>query len=237
MVAGIAGVPLTLTVPQMPVGLTSFVGYALALLVRGNFEYGRRSLPVTLGEDGVTISRTLLATDFPIGSNYEVMLQATNDAIVLYSDPTWIYAAPQVLQGSGCVNTPPVIGAANYDLTVLQGADFDDVLTLTNDDGTPYDLTGASAALMVRASYSDASPTISLTSETDGGLTLDIEAGTIDISISAAMSAAIPIALSVLPTPGDPPYQTFVYDLTVTAGGKTERVVEGNLTIVAGVTR
>lgn len=70
------------------------------------------------------------------------------------------------------------------------GATWDPVMELSDADGAPLNLTGASARLQARSSAS-AEPALSLDTG-DGTLVLDLEAGTITWAVSAVVSAAVP---------------------------------------------
>ncbi len=114
--------------------------------------------------------------------------------------------------------------AGTFHLVIEQGTDFALELTYSDPDGVPIDLTGCSAALMVRTTYDAATPLVSLSSPS-AGITLGGAAGTIRIEIDSTVTATLP--------PG-----TAVYDLKLTDSlGNPLRLVEGNVTISPAVTR
>ena len=110
--------------------------------------------------------------------------------------------------------------AAVVYLDVDQGSDFSTDVTLQNNNGTPMDLTGFSAAAQFRKHP---------TSTTSYSFTIAIpepSTGVIKLSLSAATSSTI--------KPG-----RYWFDLEITAAGNTSktRVIEGMLTINAEITR
>ena len=113
--------------------------------------------------------------------------------------------------------------AAIFNFTIEQGADF--VLPLSCQDltGESIDLTGCTAAMMIRVNYDDAEPLVSLTSE--DGIDMDGSAGTMIIRIDSSVTSELP--------PG-----TAVYDLRLTDSlGHPLRLFQGNITISPAVTR
>ena len=114
--------------------------------------------------------------------------------------------------------------AGKYDIVIEQGADFSYNVTWNDQTGAPVNLTGYSAAMMVRNSYNDASPILSLTSA-GGQITLGGAAGTIAISASNTLTAALPASNGF-------------YDLELTsAGGTITRLMQGKVTITPQVTK
>ena len=113
--------------------------------------------------------------------------------------------------------------AAKYVIKVEQGAYWSRLMTYKDQAGDPIDLTGYSAAMMVRSLIESTSTILSLTS--DDGITLGGDAGTIFIEITTAQSAALP--------PGDA-----VYDLELTGpSGEVERLLQGPFIVSPEVTR
>lgn len=111
-----------------------------------------------------------------------------------------------------------------FDITILQGATFNPVITWKNKStGVPVDLTGYSARLQVRKSASDSNKLLDLTS--GDGITLGGSAGTITILVSATDTAALPAG-------------AYKYDLELESGaGVVRRLLEGSATISAEVSR
>lgn len=95
---------------------------------------------------------------------------------------------------------PPV--AVSGDMTIRRGATFRRRITWTDRQGVPRDLTGYTASLIMRPHYST-EPTLKLTSGDEGGIVLGGTDGTIDIKISANITAEMPVG------------QFYIYDLRV----------------------
>lgn len=114
---------------------------------------------------------------------------------------------------------------ASHDLTIPQGSTWTQRMTYKS--GSPaalVNLTSYTARMQARTSYSAASPSLTLTTE-NGRIALGGAAGTIDLSITATDTAALPAG-------------RYVYDLElVSAGGLVKRLVEGVLTVSPEVTR
>lgn len=106
------------------------------------------------------------------------------------------------------------------ELTINQGATFEETIDLENDDGTPINLANTSFSAQIRKSYYSTNPT--------ANITVDIVApaanGQVRLSISAANTANIRAG-------------RYLYDLKmVTAANVTIRVVEGIVTVTPQVT-
>lgn len=97
-----------------------------------------------------------------------------------------------------------------YNIVCPQGATFSRTFTWTI-GGTAVNLGSYSAALQVRESY-DIEPVISLTS--GSGIVLGGTAGTIDVSVAATATAAIPAG-------------QYLYDLELTSAGNVTRLLQG----------
>jgi hypothetical protein len=113
------------------------------------------------------------------------------------------------------------------DITIKAGTDFQLQVTYKNPDGSPVNLTGFSARMMVKRDYSDATPLVSLTTvdSTQGLLTLGGAAGTIDIWIKNAHTTTLAKG-------------TGVYDLEIVSGsGLVTRLLEGSVEITPEVTK
>lgn len=114
--------------------------------------------------------------------------------------------------------------AADYSITIEQGADFPFLITWTDSAGTIIDITGYSAQFMIRQNYTDVTPLVSLSSPSNG-ITLGGTAGTISIDIPFTTTAALPAMLGE-------------YDLKlIDPSGKPIRLLEGSATISPAVTR
>jgi hypothetical protein len=111
-----------------------------------------------------------------------------------------------------------------FNITINQGATFELTVTWKDSAGTAINLTGYSARMQVRETYSSTSSVVSLTN--GSGITLGGSAGTIAIVISATTTAALTAPFSG------------VYDLElVSAGGVVTRLLQGAATVSPEVTR
>jgi len=114
------------------------------------------------------------------------------------------------------------MAAGALDFTIEQGATFNLLMTWKI-DGTNVNLTGYSARLQARVDVEDTETVLSLT--TGSGITLGGALGTISLDRTAAQTAVLPTG-------------EFVYDLELqSGGGVVTRLVQGQLTISAEVTR
>lgn len=111
---------------------------------------------------------------------------------------------------------------ATYDIVINQGETFTLPLTWTA-SGTPVDLTGATARMHIRENVDSSTTLIELTTE-NGRIALGGTAGTIDLTISAVDTAALP-------------KRRGVYDLEIVIGAVVYRKLEGNVNITREVTR
>lgn len=118
----------------------------------------------------------------------------------------------------------------NLTLFIYQGQTFDDVLALTNADGTPVDLTGYSARMQLRNEITDATTVADWSTDT-GEIAIAGPAGTITFNVTAATTAA-------LPTRNE---QTqWVYDMRLYNAASpvyAERVIQGTVVASPAVTR
>lgn len=114
-----------------------------------------------------------------------------------------------------------MINPVTYNITCPQGATFDKTFTLTQ-NSVPLNLTNYTAALQVRESYTAASAVISLTN--GSGITLGGTAGTIQVVVSAAVTAGVPA-------------NSYVYDLEIYLDGVATRLLQGGWQHTPEVTR
>ena len=122
------------------------------------------------------------------------------------------------------------MSAVKRDIIIDQGADFSLSLTWESPAGSPVDLTGYTAALVIRSTYG-AQPEI-LALAQGSGITLGGAAGTIAIAITAAQTTAIerPNYASLTMYAGEPAYRLGVYDLVLTSGaGQVRRFIYGTV--------
>ena len=115
-----------------------------------------------------------------------------------------------------------MITPSTYNLTVWQGADFDQTFTVTQ-NGTALNFTGYTARMQVREAADSTAYLLSLTN--GSGITLGGTAGTIAVAISNAQSSAISAG-------------SYAYDLELVAGaGTITRLLQGGFTVSGNVTR
>jgi len=112
--------------------------------------------------------------------------------------------------------------AGRYDITIEAGATFTLSLTYVDDTGAPVDLTDYTARMQLRASISDTTPVIELTTS-NGRISIDATNGVINLLIAAVDTEDLS--------------GSGVYDLELVNGGTVERLIEGTYTVNAEVTR
>jgi hypothetical protein len=110
--------------------------------------------------------------------------------------------------------------AAGYsDQYLEQGSTFSSQLTLTDDYGSPYNLTNFTVTSRAKKSYTTANVAFNLTTQITNA-----NNGIITLSLSAAASANIP-------------YGKYVYDVIVaTPSNVISRILEGQIFVSPGVT-
>jgi hypothetical protein len=114
------------------------------------------------------------------------------------------------------------MAAGALDFTIEQGATFNLLMTWKIDN-VAVNLTGYTARLQARVDVEDTETVLSLT--TGSGITLGGALGTISLDRTATQTAVLPTG-------------EFVYDLELqSGGGVVTRLVQGQLTISAEVTR
>lgn len=114
--------------------------------------------------------------------------------------------------------------AANYNITIEQGATFQFNLIWKDSSGNPIDLTGYTAKMQVRQRYSSEDAALTMSTEA-GTIVLGGAAGTINITGPAVDTATITIKQGV-------------YDVELTsAGGIVTRLIEGCVAVSPEVTR
>ena len=116
------------------------------------------------------------------------------------------------------------MAASKLKLGIDQGATFRRRLTWkTGTPASPVNLTGYTARMQVRGELADDAVLLELTTE-NGGITLGGAAGTIDLHISAAATAAFT-------------WEAGVYDLEMVSGDDVTRLVAGTVSVSPEVTR
>lgn len=116
------------------------------------------------------------------------------------------------------------MSAGSYNLLIEAGATFNLTVTYTDSGGTPIDLTGYTARMQIRANPADPGSTFELNT-TNGRIVITGPTGLLTLLISAADTGALTLT-------------TGVYDLIVTsAGGVVSRLLQGDVTVDAAVTK
>lgn len=103
---------------------------------------------------------------------------------------------------------------------------------LLDSDQQPVDLTGYSARMQIRRDRDAVLPVYTLTSDSLGGISLGAQ-GEIDITIPAGQTA--PVLVPAI----DPEGEVWYHDLLLTdpAGDLVERLYQGIVSVLPGVTR
>ena len=115
------------------------------------------------------------------------------------------------------------MSAGKVNLVIDQGADWYQNFVYQDSTGTAINLTGYTAALMLRSNISDVAPALSLS--TSSGITITASTGTIAVHATAAQTIAL--------SPG-----FYQYDLEITSPTNVvTRLVYGQIQITAAVTR
>jgi len=117
----------------------------------------------------------------------------------------------------------PYMAIIDYDISTEQGSSLSRVVTYSDANSSPINLTGYTARMQVRPRASSGYAYLTLTSPS-GGLTLGGTTGTITILVDGSVTSAIPA--------GD-----YVYDLEVVNGAYVDKVMGGDFTLSAEVTR
>jgi hypothetical protein len=113
--------------------------------------------------------------------------------------------------------------AGPFNFTIEQGTDVTLPLAVTDPDGAAIDLTGCTAAMMIRRSY-DATDTLVSLSD-DDGITLGGADGTITIIVDSSVTNTM--------TAGTAVYDFKLFDSL----GDPVRLIQGIITISPAVTR
>ena len=116
--------------------------------------------------------------------------------------------------------------AANYDITIEQGADFTMLVQWVDSDGNANDLTGYTARMKVKLSKDHAGHIYSWTTSSE--ITITAASGLVTIDVSAA-----DINTGISTTP----FTRAVYDLELIDGSSNVvRLIEGSVVLSKEVT-
>jgi hypothetical protein len=111
--------------------------------------------------------------------------------------------------------------SAKYNLVCNQGATFNLQFTVKTGD-TAWNLTGYTATMTVKP-FAGSTTTTVLATNANGRIALGGAAGTVNVTLSAATTAAI--------TSGK-----YDYDFVLDSGSTVTRLLEGKFVVTAGVT-
>jgi hypothetical protein len=113
--------------------------------------------------------------------------------------------------------------AGIYNFTIDQGSVWDLEITYKDPNDVPINLTGFTAKMQLRKEYNSTVADLTLTTG-GGGIVITGATGIVDISASAAQTAAL-----------DPTY--YVYDLELISGTNISRLIQGQITVAEQVTQ
>jgi hypothetical protein len=114
--------------------------------------------------------------------------------------------------------------ASTYNAVIDQGADYYVNFTYQDSAGTPINLTNYTAAMQLRFTPASATAVLSLSSPSNG-ITITGATGLVAVHITAAQTTTLNPLI-------------YDYDLELTSsGGIVTRLIQGNLTVSAEVTR
>lgn len=113
--------------------------------------------------------------------------------------------------------------ASAYETIIDQGADWYINFVCLDPDDVPIDFTGATAALQLRSLPDDAISVLTLTTE-NGGITITPLEGLIAVHATAEQTEAIITGI-------------YYYDVEVYVSSTTTRIIQGQITVSAQVTR
>ena len=117
------------------------------------------------------------------------------------------------------------MSAARYSTCIAQGSTFTRELTYTDSTGSPVNLTDAEIRMQVRATVSNQTVLVDLSTATSGITIVDALAGSFRIQINAATTSAYT-------------WKKGVYDLEVEfPTGEVRRIMEGIIEVSPEVTR
>lgn len=131
------------------------------------------------------------------------------------------------------------MSAAQIDLVIEQGADWNPLLTIENDDGTPVNLLGYTAHLQVRSDFAAPTTLLNLTSQASQIL-LGADAGTITFAVPAGLTTPLAPDTTQLQrvVQGRKCYPWGVYDLHITsADGLVTALLAGDMCLAPAVTK
>ena len=114
--------------------------------------------------------------------------------------------------------------AAVHNITIEQGATYRLSAVWKDAGGTPINLTGYTARMMVRRKYSDPAPLLTFTTE-NGAIVLGGALGTVEVTGLATLTDDLPV-------------KPCVWDIElISPTGFVKRLLEGSATVTPEVTK
>lgn len=114
---------------------------------------------------------------------------------------------------------------AQVDFTIQQGSNWSRTITLRNEDGTLFDLTGYAVRMQAREELSDTVTVISSTATVPNiTIAISIPLGTVTLSMTAAQTAALL-------------FNSARYDIEFVIGTVVYRFFQGTIVLSKEVTR
>lgn len=114
--------------------------------------------------------------------------------------------------------------AESYELNINQGANLELPFILKDESGSPLNLTGYTARMQLRSSYTATTFALELTTANNRIVITPLE-GKLTLTLDAATTATLPA-------------QRYVYDIElVSASGFVSRIVQGECIVSPEVTR
>lgn len=112
------------------------------------------------------------------------------------------------------------MAAGSFDISIEQGTTYGMNITMTNSDGTVFDLTDWTPRSMIRKKYSDVTETAEFT------VGVDLITGTISLSLTPTETAALPAG-------------SFLWDLEIAKAADVDvrRILQGAVTVSPEVTK
>lgn len=121
----------------------------------------------------------------------------------------------------------------NYNIELNQGDTFSLNLTVKNPSGSLKNLTGYTARMQLRPSYSSNTVTESLTTS-NGEISINTTSSVVALTLSATRTAAIKVDMDA----GMPPRTRYVYDLElVDSSSVVSKLMYGEVIVYGEVTR
>jgi hypothetical protein len=122
---------------------------------------------------------------------------------------------------------------SRYNITMDQGSTFSLAVVWNDENDEPVDLTGYSARMHIRQSYSNNTLIESMTSS-NGEITITANTGQVTVTLPATRTASINSTANTSSTPYS---STYVYDLEVeSSDAVVTKLIWGSVTIYKEVT-